>query len=473
MKTTHFLRLSLIFALLTLSAAAKQPNFVFLFTDDHRFDSFGTMGNPDVKTPHMDRLIESGTLFTQAYIQGSMQGTTCLPSRAMIMSGKSVFRAPLQLDSGLLLPQALKRGGYLTFSTGKWHNGRESFLRCFDQAEAVFFGGAAGTHTYVPLNYLENGQMMPYQVPGVHASVLFADAAISFLKSQQDSEKPFFCYVPFTAPHSPYTPPTEFAALYDAEKLTLPPNHPSVNPKIAEQAAGRGPRAGLGGRGGRSSGRDPRASLAAYYGMISHLDQQIGRILDAIKAYGHENDTIVLFATDHGYSMGSHGEFGKANGYEHGARSLISFTGPGIHQGKRSPAFAYLLDIYPTLCDLARIPVPNDPEGESLAGILTGSTAQVRDTLFTAFMADQRTIRDARWKLFSRTNGGGHQLFDLLQDPHELNDLSADPKNADIIQALAAKLEQARVQAGETPERVNELLRNRGRRGRTGRPFGR
>lgn len=169
---------SLFLLSLTAIGAAKSPNIVFLFTDDQRFDSFGTLGNPDVKTPQMDGLIERGTLFTQAYIQGSLVSATCLPSRAMIMSGKSLFRAPMQLDKGLLLPQALRQGGYKTFATGKWHNGRDSFLNCFDEAEAVFLGGAAGSHVNVPLNYRKGADLVSYQVPGVQASVLFADATI-------------------------------------------------------------------------------------------------------------------------------------------------------------------------------------------------------------------------------------------------------------------------------------------------------
>ena len=443
---------------ITATGAVKPPNIVFLFTDDQRFDSFGTMGNPDVKTPQMDRLIERGTLFTQAYIQGSMVGMTCLPSRAMIMSGKSLFRAPMQLDKGLLLPQALRQGGYKTFATGKWHNGRESFLRCFDEAEAVFLGGAAGSHVNVPLNYRKGKEMVPYQVPGIHASVLFADATIDYLKDQQGAKEPFFCYVPFTAPHSPYTPPGDFATMYNPKALALPPNHPSANNRITTPPPTRG------------RNREPRTSLAAYYGMVSHLDTQVGRILDAIDTYGHRDDTIILFATDHGFSLGSHGERGKANGYEHGSRSIISFSGPGIPRGKRTAAFAYLLDIYPTLCELARLPIPADPEGISLDSVIHGKREQVRETLYTAFMADQRTIRDARWKLFSRLNGGGLQLFDLLNDPHELSDRSSDPGSAPIIEQLQSKLELARIEAGDTPARVAEIMQNqRGRRGQRSR----
>ncbi len=459
MKRTCILIAALCYCCALTWAQSSRPNIVFLFTDDQRFDSFGALGNPDVKTPHMDRLIESGTLFTQAHIQGSMITATCLPSRAMIMSGKSLFRAPMQLDTGLLLPQALQSAGYTTFATGKWHNGQESFLRCFEQAEAVFFGGASRTHTNVPLNYREGEEMIPYEVPGEHATTLFADAAIAFLKSQQDSDTPFFCYVPFTAPHTPHTPPGEYGSMYDPKKISLPPNHSSVLSQDESRSTPRGSR--------RSQGQDPQARYAAYYGMISHLDHHIGRITSAINQYDHSKDTLIILATDHGYSFGSHGENNKANGYEHGSRSTIAFTGPQIPPGKRTPALAYLLDLYPTLCDLAGTSIPPSIDGKSLLPVITGEKTSVRETLFTAFMTNQRTIRNERWKLFSRLGDGPDELFDLKNDPHELRNLANQAAYAPLIQQLKTQLDHDRLQAGDSPERVQQIMQSRrgGRRG--------
>ncbi len=463
MKLHRFILGVLCYCLTPSLAHSAQPNILFLFTDDQRFDSFGAMGNRDVKTPHMDRLIEGGTLFTQAHIQGSMITATCLPSRAMIMSGKSLFRAPMQLDSGLLMPQALHQAGYTTFATGKWHNGQESFLRCFEQAEAVFFGGASGTHTNVRLNYREGENMVPYQVPGVHATTLFADAAIAFLKKQAHADTPFFCYVPFTAPHTPHTPPSEYAAMYDPKKISLPPNHSSIISQSNSAGSGR--------RSGRQQARDPRAQYAAYYGMISHLDHHIGRIIASLDEFGHREDTLIILATDHGYSFGSHGQNNKSNGYEHGSRSTIAFNGPQVPAGKRTPALAYLLDLYPTLCDFAEIDIPAGLDGKSLAPVIKGDQDSVRQTLFTAFMQNQRTIRNDRWKLFSRLDEGPLELFDLKNDPHELKNLSNDPRHAPLIAQLKSQLDHARLQAGDSAQRVQEMMQGRrgGRRGPRGR----
>jgi arylsulfatase A-like enzyme len=444
---------TLISVLICQSAIAAKPNILFIFTDDQRADAVGLLGNPNVKTPNMDRLISRGTLFTQAYIQGSMTNGTCLPSRAMIMSGKSLFRASMTLDTGLLLPQAFQKSGYTTFATGKWHNGSESFIKCFNQGEAVMLGAFARAHDNVPLNRLENGGMTPYERPGVFASEVFADAAIKFLTSRKDQEDPFFCYIPFTAPHSPYTPPADYASMYDPKKITLPPNHAALLPQDGQRA----PR----GRGGNSLDAS-RQTYADYYGLISHLDFHIGRVIQSLEDMGLAENTIILFATDHGLSLQSHGQRGKANAYEHSSRSLISFSGPGLPQGARTPALAYLLDIYPTLCQLAGVDATNDLDGRSLANIIHKKDSKVRDFLFTAYMENERTIRDNQFKLFARLGEGPTELFDLQNDPHELHDLSANPEHSDRIVKLQSELELARIFYNDTPQRVSQLVRRRG-----------
>ena len=242
---TLTLLVALIGAIASSAAAAKRPNVLFIFTDDQRPDAFSALGNPDIKTPNMDRIINSGFVFNQAYIQGSMTGATCLPSRAMLMSGKPLFRAPLRLDSGVLMPQVFQKAGYKTFATGKWHNGELSFENCFDEAEAVFFGGAARSHVNVPVHQMIAGLMVPYDAGETFSTDMFAAAAIDFIERQSKTEQPFFCYIPFTAPHSPVTPPGKWAAMYDPKKITLPPNHSALRPDLADKRQGTGGRAAV------------------------------------------------------------------------------------------------------------------------------------------------------------------------------------------------------------------------------------
>ena len=451
--------------------AAKRPNVLFIFTDDQRPDAFGALGNPDIKTPNMDRIINSGFVFNRAYIQGSMTFATCLPSRAMIMSGKPLFRAPLQLDSGILMPQVFQKAGYRTFATGKWHNGESSFEKCFDEAEAVFFGGAARTHINVPVNRMIAGLMVPYDAGETFSTDLFADAAIEFIEGQSEKEQPFFCYIPFTAPHSPVTPPGKWATMYNPDKITLPPNHAALRPDLVDQQQGTSRRGGgRGGRGRQGGDVSPvdraKQRYAAYYGLISHLDHHIGRVLDTLKKTGQAENTIILFATDHGMSMDSHGQSGKHNAYEHTSRVQIVASGADVPKGS-SDALVYLYDIYPTLCGLTGLPIPDEVEGKSLAKVIHGKQAKVRDHLFTAYMDDQRTIRDDRWKLFYRSKEDRAALYDLKNDPHELNDLAAKPENKDRIAKLKVELAKAQQLYGDTPEVTARLMRSRG-----GRPGG-
>ena len=453
------------------ATAAKRPNVLFIFTDDQRPDAFGALGNPDIKTPNMDRIINSGFVFNRAYIQGSMTNATCLPSRAMIMSGKPLFRAPLQLDSGVLMPQVFQKAGYQTFATGKWHNGASSFEKCFNEAEAVFFGGAARTHINVPVNRMIAGLMVPYDAGETFSTDLFADAAIEFIEGQSEKEQPFFCYIPFTAPHSPVTPPGKLATMYDPDKITLPPNHAALRPELVDQRQGASRRGG--GRGGRGrEGGDvspvdrAKQRYAAYYGLISHLDHHIGRVIDTLEKTGQAENTIILFATDHGMAMDSHGQSGKHNAYEHTSRVQIVASGAGVPKGS-SDALVYLYDIYPTLCGLTGLPIPDEVEGKSLAKVIHGKQAKVRDHLFTAYMDDQRTIRDDRWKLFYRSKEDRAALYDLKNDPHELNDLAAKPENKDRIAKLKVELAKAQQLYGDTPEVTARLMRSRG-----GRPGG-
>ena len=468
----------LMFCVLTYSNyvnASKQPNVLFIFTDDQRPDAFGAVGNTDIKTPNMDSIFRDGFVFKQAYIQGSMTNATCLPSRAMLMSGKSLFRAPLRLDSGILLPQALQKGGYHTFATGKWHNGALSFERSFDEAEAVFLGGAARSHIGVPVNRMIAGLMVPYDSGESFSTELFADAAIEFIESREKSEEPFFCYIPFTAPHSPVTPPGKWANMYNPENLTLPPNHAALRPDLVDERPGIGRSGGFGRsrRGGGDGDEAPidraKKELALYYGLVSHLDHHIGRVIQSLERTGQIDNTIILFATDHGMAMNSHGQNGKHNAFEHTSRVQMVFSGSKIPKGE-SDALVYLYDIYPTLCGLTGLSVPEGVEGKNLSGIINGKEDLVREYLFTAYMDDQRTIRNERWKLFYRPKSEQIALYDLKNDPYELNDLAQSVKQSKRIVQLKQALSKAQMEYGDSAEVTTKLMQSRGGRsgGRSG-----
>ena len=181
----------------------------------------------------------------------------------------------------------------------------------------------------------------------------------------------------------------------------------------------------------------PRSSahhLTDYYGVITYLDMQIGRILQALKDQGVYDDTIIVFSSDHGLAIGSHGLFGKQNIYEDGMKVPLIFTGPGIRPG-RTAAFAYLFDIFPTLADLAALTAPAGLGGRSLAPVIRGQSEGVREAVFLAYRDVQRSIRQGDWKLIRYPQINRSQLFNLKDDPAETRDLAADPASASKVQA--------------------------------------
>lgn len=404
--------------------AAVRPNILFLLADDLRPDAIHALGNRDVRTPNLDRLVRRGMAFTQAFCMGSTSGAVCAPSRAMLMSGRSLFRFTGDVfnlqDDFPLLPEALKQSGYATFITGKWHNGRPWLARSFTHGAEIFFGGM-GKHTELPVFDFDASGIYPMDRAHpikAFSSEAFATAAIAFMKSQP-REQPFFAYVSFTAPHDPRTPPKKFREFYDPVKLTLPANflpaHPFDNGelKIRDEELAPTPR----------TKEVIGEHLADYYGMVSHLDEQVGRILTTLEESGLAQNTIVVFASDHGLALGSHGLLGKQNLYEHSMGAPLIFAGPGIPAQQASTALCYLLDLYPTLCELTGTPVSPGVEGRSLAPILRGQTQSVRESIFTAYRDVQRAVRDHRWKLIWYPPIDRYQFFDLRNDPDEMRDL--------------------------------------------------
>lgn len=447
----HMVAAAIAFTLATLVSFVRpgfagndRPNILFIVSDDQRADTISAYGNAHIQTPQLDRLVNEGFSFRAAYCMGAMQGAVCLPSRAMFNSGRSLFRAPKQLDGVPILPEVLAKSGYTTFGTGKWHNGAESFERGFRQGKAVFLGGMSN-HLAVPVREIgEDGRLGNAGVGDKFSSELFADAAIEFLESHP-KEMPFYCYVSFTAPHDPRMPPAAALDHYRSQPPPVPPNflpqHPFHN--------------------GWMVGRDEvlapwprtetiiRNQLAEYYGMISHMDAQIGRILEALDSHGHAERTIVVFTSDHGLAMGSHGLLGKQNLYDHSMRAPLIIRGPGIPANRSSEALVYLFDIMPTILSLAGVDLPAKVDGRDLRAIMTGSTSGVRDSVFTVYEDVQRAIRDERWKLILYPQINRRQLFDLSVDPHEMDDLSEREEYVDEIHRLIGRLRRWQRDVGD------------------------
>ena len=435
-----------------------HPNILFVVVDDHRADAIGALGHPTVQTPVLDGLVRRGTAFTRATIAGSLMPAVCAPSRACLLTGNGVFRADAEpkLDDGpnfevrlptgaCTLPERLRAAGYETFVTGKWHNDLPALLRSFERGRDIFHGGMCH-HTAVPVRDLEairRGE--PARVGAGFSSDIFCGATEKFVR-ERGRERPFFAWVALTSPHDPRTPPAEYRALYDAAQIPLPknfrPDHGFDNGELEVRDERLAPKP--------LSPGVVREHLADYYGMISHHDACIGRVLTALRETGQEKNTVVVYVSDHGLALGSHGLLGKQNLYDHSVRVPLILSGPGVPVAQRCDGLAYAFDLYATLCELTGVAAPAGLDSRSLVPAFPG-TGGGREILCSVYMDGQRMVTDGRWKLIVYRVGGAErvQLFDLISDPDECRDLAGDLCHAARIAALRARLEAWQVENGD------------------------
>ncbi len=426
-----FITLSLLLAVVTPpSRAADCPNIIFLFADDQRADTIGAHGNPHIQTPNLDQLVSEGFSFRRNYCAGSFSGAVCVASRSMLMTGKHWMNLPKEKPQAnwgdsVTLPSLLTtEGGYTSFIIGKWHNGQNTLDQSFSNGRSIYMGGMEN-HADFQVQDLEAGQLSEKRDAGAFSSTAFANEAVEFIEGAE-SEKPFFLYVAFMAPHDPRNPPEEYREIYYKDRPPLPenflPQHPFQN---APQA---------------TSGRDeglapwPRTKetvsdqLCEYYGLVTHLDEQVGRILKALEGSPHAENTIVIYTADHGLAMGSHGLLGKQNVYEQSMMCPLILSGPGVPAGESSDAFTYIHDLYATVCDFAGVEAGNDVDSQTLLPLMNGEVEGIRESVFLPFQDNQRAVQDGRWKLHIYPKINHQLLFDLSADPHEMNNLADNPE---------------------------------------------
>jgi arylsulfatase A-like enzyme len=430
----------------TEDAPPDKPNVVFLLADDQRPDTL-----TPVLMPNLVALAGRGAAFTRAVCPNPV----CVPSRVEILTGCSSFRngstprlGERPADGLTTWPSAMKAAGYRTATVGKWHVAGKPVDRGYDESPGLFTGGASDTprrrdlldreitgyHGWV--FQTEDGRKFPEHGIGLteRTDVRIADAAIEFLERR--SPQPFFLHVNFTSPHDPLMPPARLRSRFDPAAESLPGNYADRHPFDHGNAGGRDenlwplPRVE----------KEVREDLALYHAAIAHLDEQVGRILTALRATGLEERTIVVFASDHGLAIGSHGLRGKQNMYEHTVGVPLILAGPGVPRGVRRSAQVYLREVYPTVCELARVPVPKSVESRSFARVVRGEAAEHHEAVFGYWLDAQRMIRTDRWKLIHYPRIGRTQLFDLIRDPLETDDLSDVAAHAPIRDGLRAKL---------------------------------
>ena len=429
---------------------SNRPNVILIVSDDQRPDTIAALGNSFIRTPNLDRLVRQGSTFTRA----TCANPICTPSRAEILTGctglrNGVFDFGRVIDPLLpTLPEPFAQAGYQTWYSGKWHNDGRPQRHGYDRTRRLFTGGG-GKWWEPKVDYrghpvtgykgwvFRDPDDNPLPELGVgltpHISEVIADAAIEVIR---DGVSPFLIHLNFTAPHDPLLLPLGSEFHYDPDAIPLPKNFLLSHPFDH------------GNRGGRDEVLLPlprtetlvRSDIAAYYAVISHMDSQIGRLLDALDAAGKTESTLVVFASDHGLAMGSHGLRGKQNMYDHTIGVPMIFAGPGVPKNQRFSGQAYLRDLFPTICELAGIDAPA-VDGKSQVPVLRGDQERMYEFVIGYFRDSQRMIRTDRWKLIRYPLVERVQLFDLQADPYELKNLADDPTHAPIRARLSQQLD--------------------------------
>lgn len=483
----------------------EKPNIVFIFADDMSVKTAGFMGHPIVKTPNLDKLANQGVIFNKAYNMGSWSPAVCIASRTMINSGLSIWHAQ-QVDklftakkskknrkkkskkqraaqsSTPVAPKAeplsaqriaeqkqitdsfwasrMKKAGYDTYMTGKWHvkapveasfddlgtvrggmpkQSKERYTRTFDKV----------ADSWSPYDKSMGG----FWEGGQHWSETLADESIDYLNSKKSSDKPFFMYLGFNAPHDPRQAPKEYIDMYPLDELAMPKSYQAQNSDMNAMGL-------LTLKKGRilrdeSLGPLPRTKHSTlvnrqeYYALITHLDAQIGRIVEQLKANNQLENTVIIFTADHGLAIGEHGLLGKQNLFEHSMRAPFFLYGKDIPKGETRDAQIYIQDAMATSLDIAQA----DTQGvdfKSVLPIVQNSQAPGYQKIYGAYLKNQRAIIHHGFKLILYPTEKLVRLFDLNKDPDELTDLSQHIEYAQKMKSLFATLVKEQKEKGDT-----------------------
>jgi arylsulfatase A-like enzyme len=420
---------------------AKRPNFLFFINDQHRVDYLGCSGHPVLKTPHIDSIARDGLLFTTM----RANCTVCSPSRAALLTGKypdrvgvpGVIRTKPEDSWGYFDPGArtladeLKAAGYHTGIVGKWHLGLASPNTPNERGFAHFHGflgdmmDSYTTHLRHGQNYLRRNQEV-ITAEG-HATDLFTEWAIAYLREREQAKQPFFLYLAYNAPHFPIEPPAEWLAQVQARA-------PQLDAKRAKNVA-----------------------------LVEHLDNRIGQVLAALKELGLAENTLVAFTADNGGSL-AHGQNndpwrdGKQSHYDGGLRVPFMLRWPAkIKPGTRSDYAGLNFDLFPTFVELAGGQPAADLDAVSLAPILEGRTLEKpRDLYFTrreggfeyGGKSYEALIR-GDWKLLQNNPYAPLELYHLQTDPQEKNNVIA--ANKKVAQELSAAIRRQQQRGGQVP----------------------
>ncbi len=416
----------------------KQPNFVFFLTDDQRWDGMSCAGNSIIKTPNMDRISEGGLRFTNMFVSTSL----CGPSRASILTGKYAHNHGVRRNSMSLSPEQktfleiLREAGYEIAFIGKWHNKDQAKNRGLD----YYFGFKGQGRYHNPLISENFGPEKEYQG---HVTDILADHAIKFL--EQKHEKSFCLLVWFKAPHRSWQHAERFNELFKDMKMPEPSNFHDTYERKPDAVKNADMKIG-----DFEDVPDLDTFLKRYYRCIAGVDENVGRILDALSRLGFEDKTVVVYSGDNGFFLGEHRFFDKRLMYEESIRVPLLIKYPKmVKPGTTKEEMVLNVDIAPSILELAGLTVPDSMDGKSIKPLLLGKQIPWRtDFLYEYYeypavhmVRKNRGVRTERWKYIHYFEEPEEfELFDIENDPHEMRNLINDPSYKDIGEQLKARM---------------------------------
>ncbi len=422
-------------------AGDRRWNVVVILTDDQGVWAAGCYGNPEIRTPNLDRLAATGTQFDNFFVATPV----CSPSRATLLTGQVPSQHGIHdwIDGGNVGPDAIRylrgaetytavlaRHGWRCGISGKWHLGDSATPQC---GFTDWYVHQKGSSDYNAAPMVRDGRLV---TESRYITDAITDEALNMLARYAEARAPFYLSVHYTAPHSPWTGhPEELVRSYDDcpfDSCPQEPRHPWAEP-FTDQHLGN------------------RESLQGYFAAVTAMDIGVGRILDALETHGLRERTLVVFLSDNGFSCGHHGFWGKGNGtrplnmYERSIKVPAIISHPGRVKIQRAPHMVSAYDFYPTLLDYLGLPGADDPRlpGRSLAGLLRNGRSEEREhvVVFDEY-GPVRMIRTERWKYVHRYPDGPHELFDLVNDPEERDNLAAEAAHQRRIREMKGEMEE-------------------------------
>ncbi|MBI4875136.1 MAG: sulfatase [Acidobacteria bacterium] len=409
----------------------RRPNILFILPDQMRAQAAGCMGNAEVRTPEIDRLASQGLLFRNTVANTPV----CCPARAILMTGQychtnGMVANDLRLrESRNTIAKVLRGEGYRTGFIGKWHLDGGPRLPGFvppgpRRQGFEFWAANECSHAHFNTQYFRDS---PEPVPVKKFEVeAWTDAGLGFLRESAKDGRPFFLSIFMGPPHDPYGAPEKYMRMYDPARLTMRPNW---------KAAGRAP--------------GPK-EIAAYYAAITAIDDQVGRMTAALEELGMAEDTIVLFSSDHGDMLGSHGLRLKRKPWEESIRvpGILRYS-RRVKAGRTEDAFFSHADFPPTLLGLCGARVPKEMQGADLSRLVTGDSRQGPDSaffqIFGPYQGDGtpdgwRGVRTRR-HMYARFRNKPWVLYDLDRDPYQMDNLAGDPAAASLVKEMDQRIE--------------------------------